>query len=110
MVSWSDSRWILIGILASLYVVMCARVARRVARTGRSFPAWFFISLVLTAVPAAVVLLRHQFSGKAAARGSPSLNRCRHCGHLLEGGPSNHEEPVRTCPNCNMRINEETLA
>ena len=117
-------RWFWIGLLMLLYIFTCVRVARQLGRIGRSTTAWFLITLVCTAIPAAIVLQRHRMAemrqgSQAAASGQggeggqdqpAAPQRCRHCGGLLgpaQGGPA---PPAQTCPHCGMAINEANLA
>ena len=108
MVAQSGSYWMVLALVAVMYVVMCARVAARMTKIGRSGVKWFLISLFCTAIPAAIVLKRYVREARAAALGDDRpTGRCRHCGAVLgtvaPGAPS-------TCPECGMALNEETLA
>ena len=112
MLAMATNQWVLIGVLALLYVVMCVRIARRVGRTGRSAVLWFFTTFALTALPAAIVLMRHQAAQlrktPADAPNAASEDRgarCRHCGAVLTTGPTDN-----TCPHCGMILNEDHLA
>lgn len=101
--------WTILALVAAMYVVMCVRVARRMARIGRSGLAWFFISFFCTAIPAGRVLRRHYRQAKAAGKGAPrAVRRCRHCGAVLgDDAPARGRD---VCPQCDMKLNEETLA
>jgi len=109
MIAQGNTQWVVIALVAAMYVVMCVRVARRMAHIGRSGAAWFFISLFCTSIPAAVLLKRHYHRGGADERNSSRpTRRCRHCGAVLgdEAAPNGRAR----CPQCDMTLNEETLA
>jgi len=109
MMALSNFRWALIALVAAMYVVMCVRVAGRMAKIGRSGVAWFFISFFCTAIPAARVLRRHYRHARAADQSaSRDVRRCEHCGAVLgdDAGPPGQA----VCPQCDMKLNEETLA
>ena len=110
MMSPSSTYWIMLALVAAMYVLMCIRVARRMARIGRSGVAWFFISFFLTAIPAAGVLRQHNRQARAPAAGSADhpARRCRHCG-AVPGDRVGPDEPA-VCPRCGMKLEEETLA
>lgn len=108
MIAESGSYWAVIALVGAMYVMMCGRVAVRMATIGRSGVKWFFISLLCTAIPAAIVLRRH--AGKVRASGQRDgrpTGRCRHCGAVLgraaKGTPG-------VCGECGMTLDEETLA
>ena len=108
MIAESGSYWAVIALVGAMYVMMCGRVAVRMATIGRSGVKWFFISLLCTAIPAAVVLRRHVREARAGGRGDDrATGRCRHCGAVLGraagGAPS-------VCGECGMTLDEETLA
>jgi len=110
MIALTGTVWAVIAAAAVLYVSTSVRVARSMGRIGRSRTAWFFITLVLTAVPASVVLLRHH---RRAAEGwtvdGPAC--CRHCGALLGSSPDPAPpSAVTECPSCGMKLDEEHLA
>ena len=107
--------WWLVGLIAA-YVLLCVRVALRMKRIGRSPVAWFFITMLLTALPAAIVLLRHhkrQALQQPARESRPaSLEgplRCPHCGRVIvelveaPGG-------IATCPQCGLPVERERPA
>ena len=109
MMSQGSHYWPILALIGAMYVVMCIRVARRMAHIGRSGAAWFFISFFCTALPAAVVLRRHSRRRRAAPpAGNGATPRCRHCGAVLAGDGRALEPPV--CPECGMKLGEETLA
>lgn len=98
--------------IAVLYVITCVRIARRVkSATGRSAAVWFFITLVLTAVPAAIVLLRHYRRMKYPSRKQDlPPRRCRHCGRVLTEKNLDDVIDQQTCPHCGMKIDKDHLA
>ena len=108
MTAQGGTYWPILALVGAMYVVMCVRVASRMAHIGRNGAAWFFISFFCTALPAAVVLRRHSRQGRTAPRangGAPA--RCRHCGAVL-GAAEPADPPV--CHQCGMKLDEEKLA
>ena len=108
------THWVFLGLIAAAYVGMCVRIARRVGRTGRNPVAWFFITLVLTAIPAGVVLLRRGASQpRPASEREPAeerLRRCPHCGGFLDCLESGPGAGPGICPHCGMKTEKEHLA
>ena len=109
MIAKGNEYWAVLAVCAVLYAFMCVRVARRMAAIGRSGVAWFFISFFFTAIPAGQVLRRHYSQAPAAdGRTSRDVRRCEHCGAVLADDAPRGERAV--CPQCDMTLNEETLA
>ena len=121
--------WTILALLLAAYSISCLHAARQMKKIGRGGWKWFFISFFLTAVPAAIVLLRHEVSkirqGRAiipndsATRSRPPssepLWRCRHCGYVYDppaGGGTSSEaiSGPNTCPRCKLADNREHLA
>ena len=112
---------VLLVILASLYVATCVRVALRARKSGRNGLKWFFITLFLTAIPAAIVASRDRFrnlraeeqgrfrhsrfAGPPAAAPSPT-ERCPHCQGIITAAEVRASSPVKTCPHCGLAIEE----
>jgi len=109
MMAQGSTYWIVLALVAAMYVIMCIRVARRMVHIGRSGVAWFFISLFLTSIPAARALRRHYRQARSADRANRrAAGRCRHCGAVL--GESTTDSEPAVCPQCGMKLTEETLA
>ena len=111
MMFQSSYSWVLFALVGAMYVLMCVRVAGRMARIGRSGAAWFFISFFFTAIPAARVLRRYSRQARAVnAAGTPgrAAGRCRHCGAVL-GDRAAPDRPA-VCPRCGMKLGQEELA
>lgn len=124
MIALTNLQLALLVAFGLLYIVTVIRVARWARRTGRNPVLWFFITLLFTAIPAAVVgviaQLQHQVSayrgsaGRPGGRPAPQQRpqppaRCPHCQHLL---PAEMDQagPVSTCPYCRQRLDGERLA
>jgi hypothetical protein len=123
MISLTNIQWFLLVALAGMYLLTCYHVSRWARRTGRRPVLWFFVTLLCTAIPAAIV---DQISRIRASRppedsperGEPERNEtavgrgfqasCPHCGARSEAvtGP----DSVSVCPNCGMTRQEEHLA
>ena len=126
MAALSNLHWMAIAALIVLYVASCVRVAARMRRTGRNGPAWFFITLFLTAIPSAVVLLRRRggriadgATGRPGRRAEPAADhggqagppfRCPHCHALIDQSQMRGIPGARRCPNCSLAIDEAHLA
>jgi rubredoxin len=121
--------WTILALLLAAYSISCLHAARKMKKIGRNGWKWFFISFFLTAVPAAIVLLRHEVSRIRQERtthhdGSTvqdhpeparQLTRCRHCGYIydLPAGGGTSSEAIsgsNTCPRCKLVDNREHLA
>ena len=120
--------WTLIGLLAAINLLSAVRVAFFMRRMGRPAVPWFFVTLLLTAVPYTVYalycnfgwLLRGRDDEEArrpqpldgphakASRGRP--RRCPHCGHVIDPAEPSGPSAVPTCPHCGMVLEEKTLA
>jgi len=120
--------WTLIGLLAAINLLSAVRVAFYMRRMRRPALPWFFVTLLLTAVPYMVYALycnfgwllrgrdheqarRHEPFGappREVPRGRPS--RCPHCGHIIDPAEPSGAGAVPTCPHCGMVIEEKTLA
>lgn len=110
MATMSDSQWLLMAILGVLYVVLCVGVAIRMGKAGRSAVAWFFITVVFTAIPACLLVLRRtaRRARDEADHIRQAPRRCRHCGGLLvEESPQGGGE---LCQHCGMTLETEHLA
>jgi hypothetical protein len=97
--------WILLGMLAVMYVLSCVRVAMRMHAIGRSGVMWFFITLCLTFVPALIVL-RRRSRAMLTARMFTDARRCPHCSGVLTGEGAADGR----CPHCNMPLREGDVA
>ena len=108
MAAMSNFQWVLMALLGVLYVVLCVRVAIRVGKAGHSAVMWFFITLIFTAIPAYLLVLRRWMRRAGAEANQSSPRRCRHCGGLLVDPPSDGQGAV--CPHCGMSLDTEHLA
>lgn len=102
---WHAIHWILLGLLAFLYVVSCLRVGMRMSAIGKNGVMWFFITLVLTFIPALIVL-RLRARTTASPRIFTEARRCPHCGEVLTGADAYGEQ----CPRCRMQIGDGDVA
>jgi hypothetical protein len=102
---WQPIHWILLCVLAVMYVLSCARVAMRMQAIGRSGVLWFFITLFLTFLPALIVL-RRRSRAMPTARMFTDARRCPHCSEVLTG----EEASGRRCPRCKMPLGEGDVA
>ena len=99
-----------------MYLLLCLRIALHARRLGRNAIAWFFITLFFTALPAMILFIRSSIqaqkknSGQTASPDSGKVTRCRHCGHILAGSKPAAVGGVKTCPGCNMILDEEIRA
>ena len=111
MAEITQSRWLFIAVLAGLYVLTCVRVALQAGKGGRSTVRWFFITLIFTAIPAAIVIVRDRRRIKTASC-SATIARCRHCGQFLSGelDIETDEMGEKICPHCGMKLDEVHLA
>jgi len=113
--------WTCLALVAGLYVSASVRIARHMGRLGRRPWVWFFITLLLTALPAAVVMLRGGSprdkrptapqTGEAteSAGAGPPAARCPHCGGILDAAERRDQTP-RLCPRCRLPLEEGRLA
>lgn len=119
--------YMLLGLLVLMYLFMCVRVAMAAPALDRSAVRWFFISLLLTAIPALIVFsleirrrrrqlldqLRRQsqeLEGRdlAAADGG-SVRRCVQCGrfYLPDQRPPQERD---VCPHCHLKSQGSDIA
>ena len=102
--------WLALNLISAIRMIWWARGAKR-----RVVP-WFFITLIFSAIPAAVVALCERF-GWLLARdtrrdrgGGCGLARCPHCHRLLDPpGPGDEAGPVK-CSRCGLVIDKGPLA
>jgi len=123
-IAWGTLQWVFVALAGVLYVVMSVRVALQMRRIGRRPVRWFFITFFFTAIPSAVVLLRHRFAwlfrkdSRTARRSGdrpPDVARgagraCPHCGLRIDLDEPAAPSGVRTCPRCRMILDENYLA
>ncbi|MGC9454975.1 MAG: hypothetical protein ACP5HU_08920 [Phycisphaerae bacterium] len=102
---WHAIHWILLVLLAFLYVVSCVRVAMRMAAVGRNGVMWFFITMFLTFLPALIILKRRS-KAAAAPRMFTEARRCPHCGEVLSGADAYSDR----CPRCHMHLGNGDVA
>jgi uncharacterized paraquat-inducible protein A len=111
--------WPAIIVLVLLHVFISARMAFIAGQLGRSRLRWFLLTLFLTAIPASIVLrrVRDELLAKQAAAGEeepPAVPkgflRCPHCRRLIQPKELDAAAPVRTCPRCGLRMEEDASA
>ncbi|MHC4294600.1 MAG: hypothetical protein ACYSTL_03350 [Planctomycetota bacterium] len=123
MLALSEIQWVLIVILVLLHAAACYRIPRWAKLTGRDPKRWFFVTLLFSALPAAVMQLQDFFAhrsrrpGRDTAEGEAdksalSQTRCPHCGARSEAGAAveNNSAATNICPRCGMLIDGEFLA
>ena len=120
MTALSQSEWGLVFVLLIAYVLSCARVAAMMRQVDRSPVRWFFITLLLTAIPATLLLWWHRYKALSGTGreedeeepGSPDKaavgRRCPHCQAVL----TRDDPPAGSdlCPKCGRKIDEAHLA
>ncbi len=57
---WRE-RWPIVLLVIIFQIFLSVRVSRQMGRAGRSATRWFFITLFLSAIPAGIVMLWHNF-------------------------------------------------
>jgi hypothetical protein len=139
MLSFTTHQWVLVVLLVACYLAICVRTAMRMARTGRSFWKWLVISVLLTSLPASLVLVREQVAAiraprRSARAGRPApppepadtppdqapideepskedkLIRCAQCGKRIRPADVDRTGGLPACPSCHLPIDEEKLA
>lgn len=140
MLAMTERQWLILAVAAVAYVLISIHVAIHMGRLGHSRRRWFVISLLLTALPAAVVATLHQLGVlttkpkadgplpkeptgvgerlEAAAtaqtpkrRESPPLVRCPHCGARSPRPDGRDGRDISPrCPRCDMPLEEEKFA
>ncbi len=101
---------------AALNLISACRMIFWARRTGRKAVTWFFITLLFSAIPAAIVVLCEKFGwlftrdSRRDQPGRSAMSRCPHCHRLLDpprpaadGGPA-------TCTHCGLVTDEGPLA
>ncbi|HOF19478.1 MAG TPA: hypothetical protein PK082_11255 [Phycisphaerae bacterium] len=103
MIALSDFEILLIA-LGILYVASCVHMARYARRTGRNAWLWFFLTLLLTAVPVTLYFYVVYFLQRRRELSGPTgrLRRCPHCRRLISPGT-----PLGACPHCRMPLGDE---
>jgi hypothetical protein len=116
-------RWLVLTLVAVLWVVVALRTGLSMRGSGRRWWVWFLVSLVFTAIPAAVVAwadyLRQRRAFCQAGQDEPSeeddepppgdaqARRCEHCHLLLEGMELPHVAGRDTCPRCSLPLSPD---
>jgi len=116
MAALSNYQWLQLALIwAGLNLISVLRMMRWARRTGRRRVPWFFITLVFSAVPAAVVALCERFGWllrrdtRRCRQDRDAPTRCPRCRRILDpleascGGPW-------TCSRCGLVIDEGRLA
>ena len=106
MIAMTDYQWVFVGLMIACYLAICFRTAMRMARTGRNLWKWLAITVLLTSIPATVVLLRDQVRRGPLRRGGVGA-RCPECGMRLdEMPPYTHDDGTDRCPHCHAAVHE----
>ncbi|MGA2265090.1 MAG: hypothetical protein ABSH10_01500 [Phycisphaerae bacterium] len=110
-----NAAFVTVGLLAGcalgVHAGTCTVAAIRMHKAGRGGLKWFFISLVVTAAPAWVILARQAKRSGGAAHGvaAGGMRLCPHCLHRITP-----EElaaaPAGVCPRCGLAMDEVHLA
>jgi len=58
---FASRHWLQLVVAGVLYILICAHVAMQVRKIGRRPLPWFFITLLFTAIPAAMLFLWYSF-------------------------------------------------
>ena len=115
MIALTEIQWVLIAALIATHLAACYRVPRWARLTGRSALLWFFITLLFTSLPAAVVhqldrIRRPHRAPPARSRATGAApDRCPHCGRRIEPGGAESITGVRTCPHCGLATGADRL-
>jgi hypothetical protein len=113
MLALTAFQWTMLALMVACYLVICARMARHMAATGRGFWKWLLITICCTGVPGIIVLSRHghlRRSAGADADEQPAAGRrCPHCGRLIVTPEPEELSGIETCPHCGLPIDEAKL-
>lgn len=117
---------LLIALLAAMYVFSAVRVSRQMERLGRSRRKWLIITLLTTAIPAAVYMLHLRFrylwtkeqpgqaeppgAGQGDGEQAAAMVRCPRCRRLFAPMPGQESGGLSVCPRCNQAFEPEHLA
>ena len=120
-------RWLFLTLIALLWVAVALRTGISMRAGGRRWWVWFLVSLVCTAIPAAVVawadyLRQRRLYRRAMRRGSDEpaevpaaqdlpddvpARRCEHCQLLLEGIELPRVAGRDICPRCSLPLSPD---
>lgn len=102
--------WLALNLISAFRMILWAR------RTGRRSVPWFFVTLIFSAIPAAIVALCERFGwlftrdSRPAQPGRYGRARCPHCHGILDPAePAGGAGPA-TCRRCGLVIEEDSLA
>ena len=126
MTHWTVQQWLLVGLLAALYLMTCFRVAFAMGRIGRSRVKWFFLTLLLTAIPAMIVMWRYRVAAMTparrvdaprdsaprgrASREAGGATTCPHCQELIHPEELSSSAGPCVCPRCRLPVGEDATA
>ena len=120
-------RWLIVTLIALLWVAVALRTGVSMRASGRRWWVWFVVSLLFTAIPAAVVAwadyLRQRRLFREAVHdamdedgeapdapdslGDVPARRCEHCHLLLEGIELPHVAGRDMCPRCSLPLSPD---
>ena len=120
-------RWLVLTLIALLWVAVALRTGLSMRAGGRRWRVWFLVSLLFTAIPAAVVAwadyLRQRRSCRQAVQdesdeegdaqdgqaqaGDAQARRCEHCHLLLEGLELPRVAGRDMCPRCSLPLSPD---
>ena len=119
MVALTSFHWAMVGLLVACYLVICVRMATRMAHTGRNFWKWLAVTFFFTGIPAVIVLRRHGASlrrsaGPGQAGGAeplePPLRRCPRCRRFLPPAEMDEADGITKCPHCGLPVEDGDVA
>lgn len=64
---WTERRILIVGVLVVFYLVLAFRAAWSMRRSGRPFALWLVLSILLTSIPAMLLLMYDQYRGTCPA-------------------------------------------
>ena len=115
MAALSNYQWLQLALFwAGFNLISAFLMMRWTRRSGRRRVPWFFITLVFSAVPAAVVALCERFGWllrRDTRRRRPDRDvptRCPHCRRILDPLEASSGGPW-TCSRCGLVIDEGRL-
>ena len=113
-------RWLVLTLIALLWVAVALRTGLSMRGSGRRWWVWFVVSLLFTAIPAAVVAwadylrqrrtCRQAVQGGSDEEGDAQARRCEHCHLLLEGMELPRVAGRDMCPRCSLPLSPEGTA
>lgn len=107
-----ESMTFVYGILALLWVLLALQTALAMRRLNRRWWVWLLVSLLASAIPAAIVAVADQVRRLQAQRRGQrqSAARCPHCGASLGAGRRHRVAGRMECPSCKMLLDDSRYA